>query len=116
MGSASRKLFYVKGEAVWLNDEEQIALGLKRRQRRRSVASSYAEKKPGTSTSMSSHRKQAGRMNEAMKAHSISGIEWDKNGNCTITSTKARARAMPVLGRMLGLGNLHDADGGYSDG
>jgi len=65
---------------------------------------------------MSCHPAQVGLMNDAMKDHGISGIEWDKGGKCKITSRRARARAMPVVGRMLRLENLHDNSGGYGDG
>lgn len=113
MGLATQKLFYIDGKPVWLNREEQADLGLGRAGC--GIASGYSEGSPGSSTSMSSHPKQAGLMNDAMKAHGISGVEWDKNGKCKITSRRARKRAMPVVGRMLGLGGLHDEDGGYGD-
>jgi len=116
MGSAKQKLFYIDGKPVWLNEEEQAAMFPRAQSRSPGCAAGYGEGKPGSSLSMGCHPAQAGLMNDAMKAHGISGIEWDKRGKCTITSRRARARAMPVLGRMLKLGSLHDEDGGYGDG
>ena len=118
MGSAARKLVYIDGKAIWLNQEEQEALGLAPRQRPvcAGIAAGYSEGKPGKSLSMSCHPTQLGLYRDAMKEHGISGIEWNPKGKCTITSRRARARAMPIVGNMLRLGNLHDGDGGYSDG
>lgn len=116
MALATQKLFYIDGKPVWLNAEEQAARFPRPQPEGPGIASGYSEGSPGSSLSMSSHPAQVGLMNDAMKAHNISGVKWDKSGNCKITSRRARARAMPVVGRMLRLENLHDEDGGYGDG
>ncbi len=115
MGSATQKLFYIDGKPVWLNEEEQAARFPRPQPCGPGTASGYSEGSPGSSTSMSCHPAQTGLMNDAMEAHGISGVEWDKSGKCKITSRRARKRAMPVVGRMLGLGSMHDEDGGFGD-
>ncbi|HUT60695.1 MAG TPA: hypothetical protein VNA25_22855 [Phycisphaerae bacterium] len=117
MGSATKKLVYVDGEPHWLSAEEQEALGIiPRRSGLPGIASGYSEGKPGKSLSMSCHPSQVKLMNDTMADHGISGVEWDKRGKCRITSRRARARAMPIVGNMLRLGRLHDEDGCYGDG
>ena len=111
MAVRTKKLVYIDGEPCWLNDRESP-----RRAAGPGMASGYGEKKPGKSVSMGCHPDQADLMNDAMKAHGISGVEWDRRGKCTITSRRARKRAMPVVGRMLRLGLLFDNNGGYGDG
>jgi len=91
----------------------------KRRRRKAAVpmmTQAYSDSKPLVSVSMSCHPDQAAMMNAAIKEHGISGVEWDRNGKCNITSRAGRARAMPIVGNMVGLSNVHDDDGGFSDG
>jgi hypothetical protein len=113
MSSTSRKLCYIDGEPVWLSEEELVA---RRGQIGPGICSGYTEGKPGKSIGLGCHPKQAKLLNSTMKAHGIHGIEWDRKGRCTITSRRARARAMPILGQMLSLGRIFDNDGGYGDG
>jgi hypothetical protein len=102
---------------MWLTQEEQEALGLRPPPRATiGIAAGYSEGKPGKSLSMSCHPAQSQLMNDTMKAHGISGVQWDRDGKCKITSRRARARAMPIVGNMLRLGPIHDEDGGYGDG
>ena len=118
MSSTTHKLYYVDGKAVWLTDREAEEAGLIAPRRRvgPGIAAGYSEGNPGTSLSMGCHSTQVDLMNDTMKQHGISGVEWDKKGKCIITSRRARARAMPIVGNMLGLGHVFDADGGYRDG
>lgn len=78
----------------------------------------YSQKKEGASLAMSVHPDQIPMMNAALKAHGITGVHYDPKHkkNCRITSRADRARAMKVVGPMLGLSGFHDHDGGYSDG
>jgi len=115
MAATSKWLTKVGGETLWLTREEQAALCLPK-PRGRAGAPAIREKKPLKSLSASCHRKQVGLMRDAMRAHGISGAQWDNNGKCQFTSRRARARAMKVIGPMLNLGPLHDNDGGYGDG
>jgi hypothetical protein len=91
---------------------------LRRNRVKRHIAQGYSESTPGKSISLSVHPNQCAMMNEALKAHGVQGVHYDpsKKHNCVITSRRARARAMKVIGPMLGLGRVHDEDGGYGDG
>lgn len=115
MAARTRKLFHIDGKPVWLNADEEAALRPQAKQRTPGIVSGYSEGKSGTSLSMSCHPAQAELMNSTIKAHGISGIEWDKRGKCKITSRRGRKRAMPVVGQMLRIPDLHDCDAGYGD-
>ena len=76
----------------------------------------YSDSKPLVSNSMGCHPEQVDMLNAAAKEHGIRGVEWDRKGNCRITSRRGRAKAMKVFGNMVSVNNVHDGDGGYSDG
>ena len=106
----------IHGNRYYRIPEDAVALELARRgESTKGITLGYSEKKPGKSIAMRCHPDQVAMMNGLMKKHSISGVKYDKKGNCIITSRRARARAMPVFGRAVGLEICHDDDGGYSD-
>ncbi len=68
----------------------------------------YSQSRPLESLGLSCHRDLAARYNAEAKKRGLTGIKWDKNGDCEITSRadrKAWNRSQ----------QQHDADGGYGD-
>ncbi|MCE5269510.1 MAG: hypothetical protein LLG00_16665 [Planctomycetaceae bacterium] len=116
MSSTTRRLYYIDGNPFWLTDEEADAHPGLRMPAETGSLGGYSEKRPGKSLAMGCHPSQAGLMNAAARAAGVRGVEWDRRGRCHITSRAGRAKAMPVVGRLLGVGALHDRDGGYGDG
>ena len=66
----------------------------------------YSEKKPGKSIAMRCHPDQVAMMNGLMKKHSISGVKYDERGTASSRPGRARARAMPIFGRAVGLSGV----------
>ena len=69
----------------------------------------YSTARPLSSLSMSCHRNQADTYNAEAKKQGLTGIVWDHDGDCTITSRRDRAKWLRSQ-------QQHDADGGYGDG
>ena len=68
----------------------------------------YSDSNPLPSLALSCHRSQADAYNEKAKGLGLTGIEWDAEGDCTITSRKDRAAWLRSQQQV-------DADGGYGD-
>lgn len=69
----------------------------------------YSSGRPLPSLSMSCHRTLAAEYNAQAKERGLTGIKWDGNGDCEITSRSDRAAWMRSQ-------HQHDEDGGYGDG
>ena len=89
------------------------------------ITQGYGADRPGKSMGMGCHTKEIDLMNRTIREHGIQGVEYVPyhnrhgeitGGKCVITSRKGRARWMPVYGNMVGIPQLHDDEGGYSDG
>ena len=69
----------------------------------------YSQSKPLKSLALSCHRDNADEYNRVAKLAGLTGIKWDKNGDCEITSRSDRAKWLRGQ-------QQHDQDGGYGDG
>ncbi len=69
----------------------------------------YSQSKPLKSLALSCHRTLAAEYNAQAKRRGLTGIKWDGNGDCEVTSRPDRAAWLRSQ-------KQHDADGGYSDG
>lgn len=84
--------------------------GLALRSRRAPMGTvAYSESKPLDSLALSCHRDVAADYNARAKLLGLTGIKWDHNGDCHITSRRDRARWLRSQ-------EQHDAEGGYGDG
>lgn len=72
------------------------------------TANTYSESDPLTSLALSCHRDMVGKYREKAKKLGLTGIKWDANGDCTITSRRDRATWLRSQ-------EQHDGDGGYLD-
>jgi hypothetical protein len=86
-----------KGQGLQLN-EQRAPMG--------TVA--YSESKPLPSLALSCHRDLAAQYNAVAKQQGLTGIKWDHNGDCVITSRSDRKKWLRSQ-------HQHDADGGYGD-
>lgn len=68
----------------------------------------YSQSKPLKSLALSCHRDTADEYNAIAKKRGLTGIKWDKNGDCEITSRGDRAKWLRGQ-------QMHDQDAGYSD-
>lgn len=83
--------------------------GLRLRERRAPMGTvAYSESKPLDSLALSCHRDLAGEYNAAAQRQGLTGIKWDANGDCRITSRRDRARWLRSQ-------RQHDVEAGYSD-
>lgn len=72
------------------------------------MGQAYNTANPLVSLSLSCHPESAGEYNSAAKELGLTGIEWDRQGRCLITSRKSRRE-------WLRANHQHDGDGGYGD-
>jgi hypothetical protein len=72
------------------------------------VTIAYSQSKPLKSLGLSCHRSRAREYNAEAKRQNLTGIRWDDNGDCEITSRRDRAAWLKSQKQV-------DADGGYSD-
>jgi hypothetical protein len=73
------------------------------------VSRAYGAGKELASLSLSCHRDCAAEYNAKAKGLGLTGIKWDAEGDCTITSRQDRAAWLRSQ-------QQHDDDGGYGDG
>ena len=73
------------------------------------LSDGYRDHRPLNSLALSCHREQVEEYNQAAKDKGLTGLKWDRDGNCQITSRRDRA-AWLRENKML------DHDGGYGDG
>jgi len=69
----------------------------------------YSTARPLKSLALSCHRDQAAEYRAEAKRRGLTGIKWNQNGDCEITSRRDRAKWLRSQ-------KQHDGDGGYGDG
>lgn len=69
----------------------------------------HAWRRPLHSEGLSCHPSQAEEFREKARKAGLTGVDYDKDGNCSITTRQQRKL-------LLKLRNGHDKDGGYGDG
>ncbi len=72
------------------------------------VAMPISDTKPLNSLGLSVHREQAAEFNALYKERGITGAHHEANGDCVITSKKARNQVLKARG-------MRDNDAGYGD-
>jgi hypothetical protein len=105
---SSSVAYKINGETVSKEEWDRYM-----RDRPRSVgvpmtANTYRGHEPLESLALSCHRDMVPEYRDKAKRLGLTGIKWDKDGDCTITSRRDRATWLRSQ-------EQSDADGGYSD-